>query len=82
MPETPKPSAEIGAEIRRLRSELGITLQEFGDRTGIAWQTLQAYETGRVTPPTDRFLVILHHVRRVQKPFHLQRVAAVCAAAA
>ena len=81
MAETPKTAVEIGAEIRRMRGEVSLTLQQLSERTGIAWQTLQAYETGRVMPPSDRLLAVLHAVRRASTPFRLPRVAAVCAAA-
>ncbi|MBI1253098.1 MAG: helix-turn-helix domain-containing protein [Hyphomonas sp.] len=36
----------VGANIRRLRRELGLTLQEFACRLDIRHQQLQKYETG------------------------------------
>lgn len=75
----PKSSPSIGGEIRRVRSELGVSIQELARRTRIPWQTLQAYETDRVVPPGDRLLVILHACRNVETPFRLARVAAACA---
>ncbi len=72
-----KPS--IGGEIRRVRKELGVSLQDLARRTHIPWQTIQAYETDRMVPPTDRFLAILHACRNVESPFRLARVAAACA---
>ena len=78
-PVQPNTKPSIGDEIRRVRGELNVTLQELARRTRIPWQTLQAYETGRVVPPSDRFLVILHACRNVEAPFRLARVAAACA---
>ncbi len=36
----------VGANIRRLRGESGLTLQEFASRLGLSHQQLQKYETG------------------------------------
>lgn len=72
----------IGGEIRRLRSELGLSIQDFAARVEIPWQTIQAYETGRVVPPSDRLLTILHATRRASTPFRLARVARAVALAA
>ncbi len=74
-----KSAPSIGSEIRRVRKELDVSLQELAKRTRIPWQTLQAYETDRMVPPTDRFLAILHACRNAESPFRLARVAASCA---
>lgn len=58
-----------------------LTLQEFSALVGLPWQTLQAYETGRVTPPSDKLFRILHASRRAPEPFRVERVARVLAAA-
>ncbi len=71
---TPQTSP-IGEEIRRVRGELGLTIQEFGRHVGIPWQTIQGYETGRLVPPSNRLLVIVHAARHARKPFQFARVA-------
>lgn len=71
----------IGAEIRRTRESMGLTLQEFSALVRTPWQTLQAYETGRAIPPSDRLFRILHVVRRAPQPFRVEHVARVLAAA-
>lgn len=73
-------TSPIGDEIRRVRTELDLTIQQLARRTGIPWQTLQAYETGRTVPPSDRLLVILHAVRKAPEPFRWARVARALAA--
>lgn len=73
-PATENPPA-IGAEIRRLRDSMGMTLQDFGRFVGIPWQTVQSYETGRSMPPTDRFLLIVHATRRAAQPLQVAAVA-------
>ena len=73
---------QIGAEIRRVRESLDLTLQQFGERTGIPWQSLQAYEAGRASPPAPRLFLILHATRNAAKPFQVQRVARQVALAA
>ncbi len=72
----------IGGEIRRVRSELGVSIQELARRVEIPWQTLQSYETDRAVPPSDRLLAILHATRRATTPFRLARVARAVALAA
>jgi len=81
MSTTPPPDP-LGAEIRRVRASLGMTLQEFGEHVGIAWQTIAAYETGRVVPPSDRLLAIVHATRRAPESFRVERVARELAKAA
>lgn len=71
----------IGAEIRRLREAMGLTLMEFGAHVGMPWQTVAAYERGAVVPPSDRLLVIAHKTRRVSPPFRLEHVARAVALA-
>ena len=75
-------ASPVGAEIGRLRRSLGMTLKDFGRHVGIAWQTVAAYESGRVVPPTDRFLLIVHATRRADLPFQVERVARAVALAA
>lgn len=65
----------IGAEIRRLRDSLGMTLQDFGRHVGVPWQTVQAYEAGRSVPPSNRLMQIVHATRRAKEPFRLEHVA-------
>jgi transcriptional regulator with XRE-family HTH domain len=74
-------TTHIGTEIRRVRLSLDMTLEEFGERVGIAWQTIAAYETGRATPPSDRLLRILHATRKAKEPFRVERIARALAAA-
>lgn len=71
----------IGSEIRRTRKSMGLTIQAFAVFVDLPWQTLQAYETGRIVPPTDRFLRILHAARRAPSPFRVEQVARALAAA-
>jgi DNA-binding transcriptional regulator YiaG len=71
----------IGAEIRRTRESMGLTLVEFSAHVGLPWQTIQAYETGRVVPPADRLFRILHATRRAPEPFRVGYVARALAAA-
>ena len=75
-------SPPIGAEIRRLRDSLGMTLMEFGLHVRIPWQTLHGYETGRLAPPAERLLLIVYATRRVQPPFRFAAVAKAVARAA
>lgn len=82
MANTESPEVPIGAEIRRVRDALGLTLKDFARRCGIPWQTLQAYETGRALPPSDRLLRIVHETRRAPTPFRTERVARAVAQAA
>ena len=72
----------LAAEILRVRKSLGMTLKDFGRHVGIAWQTLAAYEAGRVVPPADRFLRIVHATRNAEEPFRIGRVARAVSLAA
>jgi DNA-binding transcriptional regulator YiaG len=72
----------LGAEIRRVRESLGLTLMQFGVRVSIPWQTIAAYEAGRAVPPADRFLAIVHAGRKASKPFRVERIAGELARAA
>lgn len=81
--ETPsQPKSAIAVEIRRLRDEMGMTLQDFGRHCGIPWQTIQAYETSRTEPPSTRLLQIVHATRRAPQPFRIDHVARAVALAA
>ena len=75
------PTKTLGAEIRRTRKSMGMTLTEFAVHVGLPWQTLQAYETGLTVPPADRMFKILHAVRRAPEPFRIAHVARTLAAA-
>ena len=81
MPNTPV-STPLGAELRRVRLSLEMTLYEFGEHVGVPWQTIAAYETGRVVPPADRLLAIFHKTRRAPEAFRVDRVARELAKAA
>lgn len=74
-------SPTIGTEIRRTRESMGLTIQAFAAIVGMPWQTLQAYETDRAVPPSDKLFKILHATRRAPEPFRVDRVARVLAAA-
>jgi len=80
--DTKTASAAVGAEIRRLRDEMGMTLQEFAKHCDIPWQTLQGYESGRMEPSAGRLLLIVHKTRRASEPFRFGAVARAVAAAA
>jgi len=71
----------IGTEIRRTRKSMGLTLQAFAALVDIPFQTLQAYEDGRVTPPSDRLFKILHAVRNAPQRFRVEHVARALSAA-
>lgn len=71
----PNVNETIGAEIKRVRDSLGMTLEQFGERTGIPWQTIAGYESGRAMPPADRLLRILHTTRKAEKPFRADLIA-------
>jgi len=75
----PTPPDPLGAELKRVRESLGLTLAQFGELVGIPWNSVHAYETGRATPPADRFLAIVHASRRAKPPFRFERVARVVA---
>lgn len=75
MPAPAPPPDPLGAEIRRARESLDLTLMEFGEIVGLPWQSIAAYEAGRATPPADRLLAIVHAVRKAPRPFRLERVA-------
>lgn len=72
----------LAAEIKRVRESLGLTLEEFGERVGIPWQTLHHYESGRAVPAGDRLLQIVHASRKAEKPFRVDFVARAVALAA
>lgn len=78
--ETSPPT--IGTELRRVRDSMGLTLVDFGKLIGLPWQTLQAYEAERCTPPADRLLIIVHATRRAPEPFRWEHVARSVARAA
>ena len=75
------PHKTLGAEIRRTRKSMGMTIQEFATHVGIPWQTMHAYEAGTTMPPSDRLFKILHAARKAPEPFRVQHVARVLAAA-
>lgn len=80
MPASTPAPATLGAEIRRVRESLDLTLMQFEELTGIPWQTLAKYETDRVVPPADKLLSIVHATRRAPRPFRVERVARAVAA--
>ncbi len=43
-------SADIGAEVRRLRDQLGLTQEQFGDRLGVSTITVHRWESGQSRP--------------------------------
>jgi DNA-binding transcriptional regulator YiaG len=81
MPTSTSPDP-LGAEIRRVRDSLDMTLEQFGALTGIPWQTIHAYETSRTEPPAGRLLAIVHAARRAPKTFRVEHVAREVAKAA
>lgn len=78
----PAPTNNIGGEIRRVREDLGLTLAEFAERTGIPWQTLAQYELGHTVPPGDRLLLIVNAAKKAGEPFQVEKVARAVAMAA
>jgi transcriptional regulator with XRE-family HTH domain len=78
----PDKTPTIGAEIRRVRASLGLTLVKFAELVELPFQTIAAYEADRVVPPADRLFRILHATRGAKAPFRVQRVARAVAAAA
>lgn len=81
MPTSTSPDP-LGAEIKRVRASLDMTLEAFGALVGIPWQTIHAYETGRTVPPSDRLLAIVHAARKAPKTFRVEHVAREVAKAA
>lgn len=65
----------LAQELRRLRRDLNLTLADLAERSGIPAKTLHAYECGRVIPPADRLLALVHATRSAPKPFRLAHVA-------
>lgn len=52
-------TADIGTELRRLRHQRGLTLDQLGETTGIAPTNLSSYENDRRRPDLDTILRIL-----------------------
>lgn len=48
----------VGTRIRQLRTELGLTQQEFSKKIGIKAATLSAYEKGDNTPSAEKLYLI------------------------
>jgi len=65
----------LAAEIKRLRTDMGMTLAEWAAHVGIPEKTLHGYETGRITPPADRLLEIVYATRGLSQPFQAAKVA-------
>ncbi len=55
-PVPPRGSEPIATILRRLRREAGLTLQELGDRCGLASSTLSKIENGQMSPTYDTIL--------------------------
>lgn len=60
-------SVKLGARLRKLREERGLTQEEVAERAGIATYTYQKFENGESKPGTPmnprlRTLVALSHV--------------------
>jgi transcriptional regulator with XRE-family HTH domain len=52
----------VVVELKRLREEKGITLRALAPKLGIAFSSLNAYETGRADPPLSRVLDLAHEL--------------------
>lgn len=65
----------LAAELKRLRTDMGMTLAEWENHVGLPAKTLHGYETGRLVPPGDRLLAIVHATRGLAKPFQAAKVA-------
>lgn len=65
----------LAAELKRVRADAGLTLAEWSKHVGIPEKTLHGYETGRITPPADRLLLIVHATQSLSEPFQAARVA-------
>lgn len=65
----------LALELKRLRADTGLTLAAWAKRVGIPEKTLHGYETGRITPPADRLLLIVHATRDLSRPFQAAKVA-------
>ncbi len=44
------PAVDVGTEVRRLRSQLGLTQEQFGDRLGVSTITVHRWESGQSRP--------------------------------
>jgi len=54
---------KTGEIIRRRRRELDLTLEEIAKRVGISRQTMSRYETGVISVPLDRLVLIAEALR-------------------
>jgi len=41
---------DMSTEVRRLRSKLGLTQEQFAARVGVTWSTVNRWENGRGRP--------------------------------
>lgn len=55
-PAHPRGAESIASILRRLRRQAGLTLQELGDRCGLASSTLSKIENGQMSPTYDTML--------------------------
>jgi len=50
---------ELNRNIKRLRRERGLTLEELGQKVGTSRQTIQRYESGQITTiPYDKIILL------------------------
>jgi transcriptional regulator with XRE-family HTH domain len=56
----PPEAKTIGANLRKLRKEAGLSQQKLGRVLGVSFQQLQKYETGRNRLPVDRLYTLKH----------------------
>ena len=49
-------SAVLAARLRELRRRTGVTLEELGQKTGLAPSTIQRYESGRIRRPREEII--------------------------
>ena len=45
---------KIGEKISTRRKKLGLTLEEVGERVGVAKSTIQRYEAGKIASPKQK----------------------------
>jgi transcriptional regulator with XRE-family HTH domain len=51
-------SKELGAKLREFRKAKGLTQEQLAERTGVSFQQIQQYESGRTRMNTDKLQAV------------------------
>jgi len=57
----PQEAKIIGANLRSLRKEAGLSGQDLGDILGVSYQQIQKYESGSNRFPVERLYILKHY---------------------